>query len=190
MKQPCRRRSFALVNDNGASLPLVSKKGKPKKIYMLKNISWSQYLIFVAAVITIYYIVIGLKYFSGDIKDILAGKKKLNLRPALRNETTGDMDTTVSENDIHRFANLHNDEFAAVEELLERMKWAIEDGVHKKYAEEEFKFYLGSLLKEYSSLKYSPLKSSISAFILSECQKYGVTLSENDVSLLWHEVEV
>jgi len=44
------------------------------------------------------------------------------------------------------------------------------------------------VLKEYPSVRYSPLRSSINELIVSECQKYGaVTLNEDEVELLWKE---
>ncbi len=49
---------------------------------MLKNISWTDYLIVVAIALAIYYLFVGVRYFSTEIKELLSGKRKLRFRAA------------------------------------------------------------------------------------------------------------
>lgn len=156
---------------------------------MLKNISWSDYFIAVAIALILYYLFIGMRYFSGEIKDLLSGKRKLKLQTALP-DPNGEYNTTVEEGDQEPggFEKTTDNEFNEVEHLIERLRTVITDASRRKLIRQEFKQYLSMVLKEYPSVKYSPLRSSINELIVSECQKYGaVTLNEDEVELLWKE---
>jgi hypothetical protein len=156
---------------------------------MLKNISWSDYIIAVAIALTLYYLFIGMRYFSGEIKDLLSGKRKLKLRTALP-DPNGEYNTTVEEDDQEPggFERTTDNEFNEVEHLIERLRTVITDASRRKLIPQEFKQYLTMILKEYPSVKYSPLRSSINELIVSECQKHGAaTFDEDEVELLWKE---
>lgn len=157
---------------------------------MFTNISWTDYFITVAILLAIYYLFIGIRYYSGDIKDLLSGKRTLKFKGAV--PATG---SRYNQNDEQNpsaavgFENTSDGEFTEVEHLIERLKSIIEDAFQRKIILQEFKQDVSSVLKEYPSVKYSPLRSSINEFIVSECQKYeGVTLTIEDVELLWTDV--
>lgn len=156
---------------------------------MLKNISWSDYFIAVAILLGIYFLLVGMLYFSGEIKDLLSGKRKLKFKAALPNNNgTYSPDTEQNHHETDGFAKTTDDEFTEVEQLIERLKAIIADASSRKLIPQEFKQYLSVVLKEYPSVRYSPIRSSINELIISECQKYGtVTLNENEVELLWKE---
>lgn len=156
---------------------------------MLTNISWTDYLIAVAILLAIYYLFVGVRYFSSDFKDLFSGKRKL--KAALSNDTDGETILSTGEiatTDINAFEEVSDDEFAEVEHLIERLKVVIADASHKKLVPQEFKHYLHLILKEYPSAQNSPLLSSVNELIISECEKYSaVTLSEDEVDLLWKD---
>jgi hypothetical protein len=156
---------------------------------MLKNISWSDYIIAVAILLAIYYLFVGMRYFSGEIKDLLSGKRKLKLRAALSNPNgVNDADDEQSQQETGSFEQTTDDEFSEVEHLIERLKAVVADASRRKLIPHEFKQYLSMVLKEYPSVRYSPIRSSVNELIISECQKYGaVTLKEDEVELLWKE---
>ena len=156
---------------------------------MLKNISWTDYIIVVAILLAIYYLFVGMKYFSGEIKDLLSGKRRLKFRAAVPNDHAAyNPDSEQGLQETSGFENTTDDEFSEVEHLIERLKAVIADASRRKLIPQEFKQYLGMVLKEYPSVRYSPLRSSINELIVSECQKYGaVTLKEEEVELLWKE---
>ena len=156
---------------------------------MLKNISWSDYIIAVAILLAIYYLFVGVRYFSGEIKDLLSGKRKLKIRAALPNpNSVNDADDEQSQQETGGFEKTTDDEFTEVEHLIERLKDVIVDASSRKLIPQEFKQYLSMVLKEYPSVRYSPIRSSVNELIVSECQKYGaVTLKEDEVELLWKE---
>lgn len=156
---------------------------------MLENISWSDYIIAISIALSFYYLFIGLRYFSSEIKDRLSGERKVKIRtnPPDSNE---DYSTTVEDGDQEpgRFERKTGNEFNEIEVLIDRLRTVIKDASLRKLIPQEFNQYLSMVLKEYPSIKYSPLRSSINELIVSECQKYGaVTLNEDEVELLWKD---
>lgn len=158
---------------------------------MLTNISWTDYLIAVAILLAIYYLFVGLKYFSADFKDLFSGKRKQNFKAVLSNDANEESIHSTRESattEINAFEETSDDEFAEVEHLIERLKVVIADASPKKLVPQEFKHYLHLVLKEYPSVQNSPLRSSVNELIVSECEKYSaVTLSEDEVDLLWKD---
>ena len=154
---------------------------------MLTNISWTDYLIAVAILLAIYYLFVGLRYFSADLKDFFSGKR--NFKAALSNDADEESTLSAGEStpaEINAFDETSDDEFAEVEHLIERLKGVITDASRKKLIPQEFTHYLHLVLKEYPSVRNSPLRSSVNELIVSECEKYSaVTLSEDEVDLLW-----
>jgi len=159
---------------------------------MLTNISWTDYLIAVAIFLTIYYLYVGLRYFSADFKDLFSGKRKQNFKAALSNDAKEESIQSAGESatiEINAFEETSDDEFAEVEHLIGRLKIVIADASPKKLVPQEFKHYLHLVLQEYPSVQNSPLRSSVNELIVSECEKYSaVTLSEDEVDLLWKGV--
>lgn len=157
---------------------------------MITNISWSDYLITVIILSAVYYLFAGLKYFSKDIIGVLSGKRKLRFKTSLSDNKSQSHSREEVQNhqENHGFEDTTNDEFASVETLIARLKMAIEESSQKRLIPQEFKKYLGNILKNYPSLRYSPLRSSVNELIISECQKYGrVIVSEDEIELLWKE---
>src|SRR5690606_15957131 len=127
--------------------------------------------------------------FSTEIRELLAGKRILKFRmsQADAGASYDETEETYRQTD-NAFENTTDNEFAEVEHLIERLKSVIADASHRKLVLEEFRQYISMVLKEYPSVKQSPLRSSINELIISECQKYGVvTLKEEEVELLWKE---
>ena len=49
---------------------------------MLNNISWGSYVSVVTLLLLVYYIIIGAKFYSNEIKAFLSGKSRLTFRSA------------------------------------------------------------------------------------------------------------
>lgn len=158
---------------------------------MFTNISWTDYFIAVIILLTIYYLFVGIRYYSRDIKDLLSGKRKLNLKTALANNSKGEYPLTIERNNHPSEASFEettDKEFTEVEHLIERLKTLIADASHRKMIPQEFKQYLSLVLKEYPSVRNSSLRASVNELIVSECEKYGtVILKEDEVDLLWKD---
>jgi hypothetical protein len=149
---------------------------------MLNNISWTGYIIAVAILLSLFYFYVGLRYFYTEIKDLFSGKRKLRLREAMPEEE-GIENYHDHGSDLQ---TSENDGFEEVEHLIARLKNVIMGAPGKEPGPGEFREYLRLVLKEYPSLKNSPLRPSVNELIVSECEKYGaVTLSEDEVELLW-----
>ncbi len=158
---------------------------------MFSQISWTDYLLAVSTLLAIYYLFVGVRYFSGDLKALLAGKRKLTLKtsassgfpghhPTLQNEVSKDTSVTTDEET--------DDEFAEVEHLIEKIQTVITDALGKQLVKEEFRQYLRLVLKEFPSVKTSGLRPSVNELIVSECEKQGiVAFNEEEVDALWSE---
>ena len=158
---------------------------------MFTQISWTDYLLAVSILLTIYYLFIGVRYFSGDLKALLTGKQKLTLKtspspgfpehhPTLQNTTSENHPATSNEET--------DDEFAEVEHLIEKIQTVITDALGKQLVKEEFRQYLRLVLKEFPSVKTSGLRPSVNELIVSECEKQGiVAFNEEEVDALWSE---
>lgn len=154
---------------------------------MLKNISWTNYITTIVIGLAIYYLFIGIRYYADEIKDIFSGRKKIRLKPALhQDKSRASIDETPIERGSPDFEKTSDEEFDETERLIEQLKAAIEYGGGGKLPPEEFKMSLVMVLKQYPSIKYSPLRPSINELILSECDKFQITaLNEREVDLLW-----
>ena len=158
---------------------------------MFTNISWTDYFITVIILLAIYYLFVGIRYYSGDIKDLLSGKRKLSLKTALPYNLRGEYSSIIGANSQPSEASFEetaDEEFTEVEHLIERLKALIADASHRKMIPQEFKQYLSLVLKEYPTVKNSSLRASVNELIVSECEIYGtVTLTEDEMDLVWKD---
>ncbi|MDT0677035.1 hypothetical protein [Autumnicola musiva] len=158
-----------------------------KERRMFTQISWTDYLLAVSILLIIYYLFVGVRYFSSDLKDLLAGKRKPTLKTSgftqhepLQNDDSENISVTTDEE--------ANDEFTEVEHLIEKMKTVITDALDKQLVKEEFRQYLRLVLKEFPSVKTSALRPSVNELIVSECEKQGiVAFNEEEVDELWSD---
>jgi len=159
---------------------------------MFTNISWTDYFAAVVLLLTIYYLFVGVRYYSADLKDLFSGKQNPDFRTALSNDTDGENILPTEENYTNKrlaFAITTDDDFAEVEHLIDLLKSVIADASGKKLIPQEFRQYLHLVLKEYPNIRNSPIRSSINELVASECEKYGaVALSDDEVELLWKDV--
>lgn len=161
---------------------------------MLTNISWTDYIIAVAILLTTYYFFVGMRYFSADLKDLVTGKRELKFRAVIPDDTDEIESIQTSEKNYNgespAFETTTDDDFAEVEHMIERLKSVVADASGKKLIPQEFKQYLHLVLQEYPNIKNSPFRSSINELVASECERYGaVTLSEDDVEQLWTDTQ-
>lgn len=158
---------------------------------MFTNISWTDYFIAVAILLTTYYLFVGLRYFSADLRELVSGKSNLKFMVGVSYDTVRESIQTPEKNypgESPALETTTDDDFAEVEHLIGRLKNVIADASGRKLIPMEFKQYLHLVLQEYPNIKNSPLQSSINELIASECEKYGaVTLSEDEVELLWKD---
>lgn len=165
---------------------------------MFTNISWTNYIIVIILLLAIYYIFVGIRFYSRDLQYFLANRRKGNMRSSDEEITDSiplnnpadpfeqiDSEPSVSDSP---FAQTSDDTFQDIERLIVRLKEAIADAGTKQYAKEEFFILLQMILKEYPHLKDSPFQSAINELIISEYGKYGsIAISEEEIVMLWNE---
>jgi len=162
---------------------------------MFTHISWANYLFVAALLLTAWYIIIGLKFYFHDLRNIFTGKIKFTLKGAFKTYSFKQRKQTTNSElpdfddkpllDMEENDNL----FKVVDELISKLKSAISDAVSKKYNKQEFIFLLQLTLKEYSILKRSPFQVAVNDLIASECEKFSfIRLSAVELMELWNEV--
>jgi hypothetical protein len=145
---------------------------------MFTNVSWSSYLAAMGTALIIWYLIIVLKFYSGDLKKIFSGEKKLKL-PSFKSNTENTKETkSISDSFSESFDTLDD-----AEELATRIIQVAQESAEKKLSKEQFQNYLSMVLEEYPYVKISSLHESINKLIVSESEKHPsllLTLSEAD----------
>lgn len=157
---------------------------------MFTNISWHDYLMGVSISLVIYYFIIGFRFYSVELKELLSGIGKLRFSNQLADSEEDQFIELSSDQGNQDYTSDHtgDEEFAEVEELIARLKETIQNTATKKCDPQEFKHYLHLLLLEYPTVKTSLFRSSVNEFIVSECEKYGsLTLTEQEIEMLWNK---
>ncbi|NGF55566.1 hypothetical protein G5B35_18095 [Parapusillimonas sp. SGNA-6] len=158
---------------------------------MFTDISWTDYLTAVFLLLAIYYVYVGVRYYSGDLKDLLSGKRKLNFRASPADSPGGPSPLFMDNKDrpaATAFGETTDDDYTEVEHLIGRLKEVIADASQRQLILQEFRHYLRLTLKEYPAVKISALRASVNKLIVSECEKYGaVTVSAEEVDVLWND---
>lgn len=149
---------------------------------MLNNISWQDYLSVMGAATILYYIIIGITYFRGDLKKAL-NRKRGTSREMFIYEDTGDTGPVAMAMGTHQPIETGN-EIDLIEDLAERLGNSLSGKT--KPNKQELQAYIGQLLKDYPTLKTSGLRESISELVVSECEKNGIgSISKGEVDKLW-----
>ena len=145
---------------------------------MFTNISWSSYLAVIVIVVIIWYLFIIIKFYSGDLKKILSGEKKLKIPTFTSNSQNSKEVKSISSSFSESFDTLDD-----AEELATRITQAAQESAEKKLSKEQFQNYLSMVLEEYPYVKISSLRESINKLIVCESEKSPnllLTLSEAD----------
>lgn len=97
---------------------------------MFTNISWSNYLLAVLLLLTIYYVFIGIRFYSNDLKQLLSSQRKSGdnlIRQALRDFSSSNQDndqiqSAPSPSGYSAFAETEEDTFNDVGQIISRFK--------------------------------------------------------------------
>ncbi len=167
---------------------------------MLTNISWGSFIAFTTLLMIVYYLYIGVRYYSKELLRLFSFKKRFPNHSALMKSDVKIDNDTISHNQEIQPESLtsHNkymplredtdDTFPQVKKLTVGLKEVIAEAVSNKYIKEEFILSLQLLLKKHQYLKGSPHLAVINNLIASECEKYGyIQLSAEEQVMLWNE---
>lgn len=141
---------------------------------MFTGISWATYGIIVSVALIAYYLFIGFKYYFAGAEVIPTRKSRI------QNQAPGE----ISEEPIAIPATDHDDRL--MRELAGKLASVIDVASANNHSAQELKQSLRPVLNEYSSVKNSPVRSSINQMIVAECNKNAsITLREDEVEQLW-----
>ncbi|SRR6266542_363595 len=144
---------------------------------MIKQISWAIYWTAIGITSVFYYVVICLRYYLSDIRQILAGKSKF-----LFKKKTCDK-SIVFENGK---PSSQEDLFPVINQLVQEIKITLEEALQKNLLKKEIIYAFQLLLKKYPTVKGTPFESIVSNYILTECSNYcSIHLEEEEVNMLW-----
>lgn len=157
---------------------------------MFTNISWGNYIFVIVLLLASWYLFIGFRYYLFDITEIVTGKRKL------RNHRIKDLEIHYDVVHPHTFTgSSKKTSFGETEETIldidafaEKLKNLVKDASQREVIKSEIIGHLSLLFTEYSSIKNSPFRSSVSELIISECEKLDtISLSHEEVEDLWNE---
>lgn len=160
---------------------------------MITNISWSNYIVVFVLTLVSWYLFTGLRFYLKVLKDIVAGKRKLQIR-----ETTGKSDEE-SDYDVRYLDSIEIISFESVsaasytifdevDALVKQLNNMLIEATQRKLVKQEFEDYMKLVLKEYPLLRESPYRWVVDELIVTECENHGpVLLTQQEVEVLWDE---
>ena len=159
---------------------------------MFTNISWSNYIVVIVLFTAGWYVFIGLRFYFNDLREIATWKRKLQFR-GLQNENFQEPESQLNSQYLPQATSIDSpfEEFDTtledVDALVDQLKIVIADAAKTKLSRQEFARHLKLVLAQYPLIKNSPLSSSVSELIVSECGKleYAV-LSQSEAEALWN----
>ena len=152
------------------------------EVVMLKHISWSTYLITVALLTGIYYLVILIRYYATDLKDLVSGKRKFS------SLTAGQVKQAPQEQAPDEFDETNDETFDVVEEMIGRLKLAVAAAASIQQGKEALLAQLRTIFRDYEQLDHSPFLPAIFELVTTECDKTGaVTLGQDEVAMVWQD---
>lgn len=159
---------------------------------MFTTISWSSYLTAIGTLLFIWYLFLGFKFYSLEIKQVFLGQRKIII-PFLRNNKTNESLLTESKSEISNsnLSESFSESFATLEEVKElsaRIMDATSESADRNLSRQEYRNFLKLILAEYPYVKISSLRSTINDLIVSESQKHAsLMLSLEQAQDLWNE---
>ena len=163
---------------------------------MFNNISWTQYLEVIILMLITYYLFVGLKFYSFELRTLFKGKSGLSRGFTDDHLNTVDNNNKYFHDSRSEVFSSHkvytpqaletDDTFQKVERLTTQLKEVIASSALNSTVKEEFIFSLYSVLKDYQFLRSSAFVVAINNVITSECDKYGLNhLSDDELMRIW-----
>jgi hypothetical protein len=161
---------------------------------MLRNISWSEFILVLVAVLSIYYLYVILVYFGKDITryfhtrtvlDEFPVKKDFSPMPVSPNSSAlnGDKKLKIPMTVVATPSEI---EFSTVHDLLEDLKSLFAVAAKTSMIKQELVQALNGKLKNYPMLNDSDVRDDINVHIIEEVrEKCGIELVPEDIKRLW-----
>ncbi len=157
---------------------------------MLHAISWSSFLIAILCLAIIYWLVIILIYYSGELKGVASGKipgrekaDKISPNTLFTHDSSG-ADSLVNADENSDKGLLFQPAYRLIDELKEIITSCSEKNCPKIELAYAIKMVLNK--PEYAALKKSSFKESINNLIESESVvKAKISFSKEETDILW-----
>jgi hypothetical protein len=157
---------------------------------MFTNISWLQFFMVAAPVISAYYLYVAIRYYRTSIQELLNRQTNENDQETFDNGKDERAAEQVSQVQPIQEEPLPAEEqdmqFDLIEKLVGELKQRIAQAGSENLMKGELAASLSEKIKKYPELKNTPYKGPINELILFECAQQKITtLSEADVEMLW-----
>lgn len=156
---------------------------------MLKTITWNHYLMVVATVTAVYYVVIVIRYYKQGVR-LLAQRiwqRQFSFEkptPSLINDTGQSFGEVIQDSSSVDAWEASRQ----VKDLTQHLKETIADAYENKYSREDLLLLLEMTLRDYSAFSGTPFRAMINELIESECSKYGfIHLSVVEQEQIWKQ---
>ncbi len=159
---------------------------------MLNSITWNSYIITVIALLILWYLFVGLRYYSFEIKEILQGKKKIDFLHLRKKPINDPFQSFDQEKTNHSNLNEAFDEsFATLDEVKElsaRLTSAVSESADLKRSNLEFKNYIRLIFSDYPYVKISSLRSNVNILLALDSEKHPeLLLTSSEADELWED---
>jgi hypothetical protein len=143
---------------------------------MFNDISWQNFIVFIASVSIAWYVTIGIVYYRTDLKTLFqfVSERLLPGKLPVKNETIETEELT--------------DPFDAAQKARNEISQILERAAHHSFPKEEIIVAFKLCLKQYEQLKTTVFRSVINNFISIESKnKCSTIFDEADLNQVWME---
>lgn len=134
---------------------------------MLSNVSWTEYLAAVGALLILYYLVIGIRYYRKEIKNLLKGRMKTG-------HTAG----------VEKMAEEIS--FEELEAVVFDLRYAVLDKAGKNTTKPELLKQLAGRLENYAGLRKPAYRAAINNAIIQHAKdSCGIMFTEEELNEAW-----
>jgi len=148
---------------------------------MLSKVSWSVYAEVVLILLIIYYVIVGIKYYRKEIKDLLSGKFRENPatgKTPAEKHTAEVIDEPVNDGSYDELETIVND-----------IRYAILDKAGKQANKAEMLLQLQHRLANYSGLRKPAYRIAVNNFIITHAKDIcGIDYDADELNRAWDEL--
>lgn len=158
---------------------------------MLSHLSWASYWEAVIALLAIYYLFVGLRFYSADIKGWLSPEALTRnagdrLPDQLVYPEPAAADHGQPEEVSYTDEHYPDEDILQADELTFSVKALITAASDDTYAPDQLIAKLKTVFKKHHVLANSPYRPAINELVASECERTGVAeLTEGEVDEWW-----
>ncbi len=138
---------------------------------MLSNVTWKEYLVALGVLLLLYYLLIGIKYYRKEIKNLLRGKRA---RPVFN---------------IHSEQSSEEVSLEELEAVVFDLRYAILEKAGKNTSRQELLRQLSERLANYTGLRKPAYRVAINnAVIRYAKENCGIEFSEEELNETWERL--